>query len=314
MASSLALGVDIGGTSTKLGLVERSGTITAQYRLPTDAHGNDPDPFLTRLYAAIDGVLAQAGREIVGIGVSTHGEVDAERRGPIIAGNTPALRNVDLRGRLEARYHLPVVLNNDLTAHALGEYHYGCGRGVQRFMCMAMGTGLGAGVIVAGKPLIIDGGNSGNTGLVVIDPDGPADYNGIRGSAESLCGLPGIERLARERYGRAVTAREVISAARSGADPEAVAIMGQIGAYLGHTLAILSVIFYPHRIALTGGTTAAGAALLEPCRATFARLVGDFFRDIAANTGGHFREVEIVIGKCGSEAGLLGSVVELFAL
>jgi glucokinase len=179
-------------------------------------------------------------------------------------------------------------------------------------MCMAIGTGLGAAMIVDGKPLIIDGGNSGNTGLIVIAPDAPRDASKIRGSAEGLCGTAGIERLARERYGRPVSAHEVIAAARTGSDPVANAIMAQIGSWLGITLASLSVIFYPQRIALTGGTASAGAVLLDACCVRFDDLVGDFFRDLDANTGGHFHNVEIVLGKSGSSAGLLGAAVELF--
>ncbi|MFN8450426.1 MAG: ROK family protein [Anaerolineae bacterium] len=308
----LILGIDIGGTHTKLGLVQADGTVRSPGKIPTNATGSSPDPFFDRLFPAIDELVAAAGADLIGIGISAHGEVDRERRRPIIAGNTPALRNVDVRGAVERRYSLPVVMNNDLTAHALGEYYFGCGHGIERFMCLAIGTGLGAAVIVAGKPLIIDGGNSGNTGLIIIEPNAPRDSNGIRGSAEGLCGVRGIERLARERYGRAVSAHEVIAAARGGGDPVATAIMTQVGIWLGQTLASLSVIFYPHRIALTGGTASAGAVLLEACRSQFDDLVGDFFRDLAANTGGHFRDVEIVLGEGGGETGVVGAAVELF--
>lgn len=309
--SPIVLSVDIGGTSTKFGLVQPDGTVIQRGQIPTDAHGDSPDAFFARLFAALDPLARGAGNALLGIGISAHGEVDRERRRPIIAGNTPALRNVDVRGAFEKHYGLPVVMNNDLTAHALGEYHYGSGSGIERFMCLAMGTGLGAAMIVAGKPLIIDGGNSGNTGLIILDPRAPRDTNGIKGSAEGLCGVPGIERLARERYGRDVPAREVIAAARAGTDAAAVEIMAQIGTWIGQTLASLSVIFYPHRIAITGGTASAGDVLLNACRAQFDLLVGDFFRDLAANTGGHFRDVEIVLGK-GSDTGLLGAAVELF--
>ena len=308
----LVLAIDIGGSTTKLGLVSPEGKITSSGVFPTRASGSDPEPFFTQLFPAIQERIAAAGNALLGIGVSTHGEVDRERRGPIIAGNNPALRNVDIRGRLEARYGLPVALNNDLVAHALGEHHYGCGRGVERFMCMAVGTGLGAAMLVRGQPLIIDGGNSGNTGLIILDPDMPRDSNGIAGSAEGLCGVPGIERLASERYGRAVKASEVIAAARDSSDPIAEEIMSQIGSWLGQALTSLSVIFYPHRIALTGGTASAGPIFLDACRRRFAHLAGDFFRDIALNTGGHFRDVEIVLGERGAEAALLGASVELF--
>ena len=312
MSAPTVLGIDIGGTNTKLGLVTPDGAIRASGKIPTEARGDSPEPFFSRLFPALDQLLAEAQGDVIGIGVSAHGEVDKERRRPIIAGNTPALRNVDVRGRIENRYGLPVVMNNDLTAHALGEYFYGCGSGIERFMCMAIGTGLGAALIVDGVPLIIDGGNSGNTGLIILDPDAPRDSNGIRGSAEGLCGVRGIERLASARYGRPVRAHEIIAAADTGNDPVASEVMAQIGAWLGQTLASLSVIFYPQRIALSGGTAMAGAVLLDACRARFDDLVGAFFRDLAANTGGHFKDVEIVLGEGGGETGVLGAAVELF--
>jgi glucokinase len=312
MSSPNVLGIDIGGTNTKLGLVQPDGSIRASRKIRTEASGSSPDTFFSRLFVAMDDLLAAGQADVIGIGISSHGEVDRERRRPIICPNTPALRNVDLRGALEQHSGLPAVMNNDLTAHTLGEYFFGCGGGVERFMCMAIGTGLGAGMIVDGKPLIIDGGNSGNTGLIILEPTGERDSNGIRGSAEGLIGIPGIERLARERYGRPVTAHEVIAAAKNGADPTAEAIMAQIGTWLGQTLASLSVIFYPQRIALTGGTATAGAVLLDACRQQFDELVGDFFRDLAANTGGHFKDVEIVLGAGGSETGVKGAAVELF--
>lgn len=307
------LGIDIGGTNTKLGLVQPNGNIQLSRKIPTDAKRSSPDAFFSRLFAATDKLIESASDSaLLGIGISAHGEVDRERRRPIIAGNTPALRNIDVRGTIEAHYGLPVVMNNDLTAHALGEYYFGCGNGIARFMCMAMGTGLGAALIVEGKPLIIDGGNSGNTGLIILDPQAPRDSNGIRGSAEGLCGVPGIERLASEKYGKPVSAYDVITAARLGGDPIAAQIMTQIGVWLGQTLASLSVIFYPQRIALTGGTASAGTVLLEACQQQFDDLVGDFFRDLAANTNGHFKDVEIVLGEGGGETGLLGAAVEIF--
>jgi glucokinase len=308
----VVLAIDIGGTATKFGLVQSDGTIVHSSKIPTEAHGTTPDPFFARLFEALDPLVFNAGTRLIGIGISAHGEVDRERRRPIISGNTPVLRNVDVRGAIERHYGKPVVMNNDLTAHALGEYYYGSGSGIERFMCLAMGTGLGAAMIVEGKPLIIDGGNSGNTGLIILDPNAPRDSNGIKGSAESLCGLPGIERLARERYGWDVPAYEVIVGARDRTDARATEIMTQIGTWIGQTLASLSVIFYPHRIAITGGTSSAGTLLLDACRAQFDLLVGDFFRDLAVNTGGNFRDVDIVLGKGGGDTGMLGAAVEMF--
>lgn len=307
------LAFDVGGTNTKIGLIALDGSISHFRRIPTEASGHDPMPFVRRLIEELDALLTEASPfHVLGIGGSMHGEMDEARRGPVIAGNTPALRGFDMRGALEDRFKLPVTLHNDLTAHGLGEYHFGVGRGVRRFMCVAAGTGLGAVLLVDGAPFITQGGNSGNTGLIILDPDGPLDSNGIRGSAEALCGVPGIERLAAEHYGHSLTAHDVIARARDGDDPIATAIITQIGAWLGQMIASLSVIYYPHRVALTGGTSAAGSTLLEACRAEFERLVGVFFRDLAQNTAGQFQDVEIVLGEGGAETALKGAAVELF--
>jgi glucokinase len=310
----VALGIDIGGTHTKMGFVNQAGSITQPRTMPTDAHGTTPEPFLARLYGLLDAIMPSAPAQLAGIGVSMHGELDDELRGTVLGLNTPALCGVDLRGLLTERYHTRVIINNDLTAHTLGEYYFGCGQGVKRFMCLAVGTGLGAGVLVDGKPLLIDGGNSGNTGLVIIDPAAPIGANGLKGSAEDLCGVAGIERLALAHYGRPVAAHEVIAAARTGSDALAVAIMQQIGGYLGQTLATLSVIFYPHKIALTGGTTTAGDVLLLACRARFDELVGGFFRRIAALPWSHYQMPEIVRGAGGAASGILGATAELLGL
>ena len=309
-----ALGIDIGGTNTKMGLVDQTGDIRAFRTMPTDAHGDSPEPYLTRLYSLIDDVLSTDDDEILGIGVSMHGELNDEANGTVLGLNTPALIGVDLRGLLTERYQQKVMIYNDLMAHTLGEYYFGLGQGVKRFMCLAIGTGLGAGVLIDGKPLLIDGGNSGNTGLIILDPDQPIGANGIKGSAEELCGVSGIERLAKARYGRDMSAYEVIQSARDGNDPIAIEIMQQIGGYLGHTLASLSVIFYPHRIALTGGTAMAGDVLLEACRVRFDDLVGDFFRHISTLPNSHYQLANIVIGEGGATSGIQGATCELLGL
>ncbi len=308
---SLALGIDIGGSNTKLGLVSVRGELSAVRRMPTDARGDDPAPFINRLLPLIDEAMAEAARPVEGIGVSMHGAIDDERRGPIACNNTPALRGFDMRGMLEGRYGLPVVINNDLTAHSLGEYRFGCGRGAQRFMTLAIGTGLGASVIINGEPLRFGHGTAGDTGRLILEPGGPVDVYGVRGSAEALCGVPGVERLARERFGWEASAREVITAARERSDERAVAVIQQIGAWLGFALANLALIFYPDKVALTGGTAEAGAVLLEACRRRFDELLGDYYRIVAGLTHGVIPGVEIVLGG-GGETGILGSVVELF--
>ncbi len=199
-----------------------------------------------RIVAHAGEVMAQADLLLIGIGVSTHGFIDDARRGPLVCQNTPALTGVNLKGLLENHFHLPTIVNNDLTAHMLAEYTYGSGRGVRRFLCMALGTGLGAGVMLNGQPVRLIGGKPGDTGRIIIEPGAEETcVYGVRGSAEALIGTPHIERLAQRAYGRAVAAHEVIAAARDGSDATAVAIISQIGACLGQTLASLCSLFLP---------------------------------------------------------------------
>jgi glucokinase len=305
------LGIDVGGTDTKLGLVSASGDVSDFRRFPTDANGDSPDEFLQNLFSSVQELLVMGGQRIIGIGMSVHGYTDESRRGPILCFNTPALHGVDLKTPLENTFDLPVVINNDLTAHVLAEYTYGSGRGASRFLCLAIGTGLGAGVVVDGEPLRYVGGCAGDTGHVILEPGGPACSSGCRGCAEALCGVPGIERLALQAYGTPVAAHDVITAARRGDDARSISIMTQIGRYLGQTLASLSVIYLPERIALTGGTAEAGPMLLNAVQQQFEELVGDYHRTFARFGGDYYSGVEIVLGKTRGETGIVGAAVEL---
>ncbi len=310
--SVMAVGIDIGGSYTKIGLVTVSGEILASERLVTAARGKDAGPFLSDVMGQVRALMAVAPVVPIGIGISTHGYIDDQRRGPIICANTPALRGVNMRGLFETEFGLPVTVNNDLTAHALAEYHYGSGRGARRFLCMAIGTGLGAGVIINGQALRFIGGKAGDTGRVIVEPDGPPDVYGARGSAEALCGVPGIERLALQAYGHPVAAHEVIRAAREGSDSRAVQVIQQIGRYLGHALATLCSIYLPDRVALTGGTAEAGPVLLEACRCRFDELVADYHRALAEFAPDFYTGVEIVLGEMRGETGMVGAAVEIF--
>jgi len=306
--SAYAVGVDIGGTHTKLALVDARGKIAEFERIETSAFG-DPRPFLDELVRRIESLRGERQR-VIGIGLSVHGYIDAERKGPIVCPNTPALRGLDLRELMQESFGLPVAINNDLTAHALAEYEYGSGRGTRRFLCLAVGTGLGAGVIIDGEPLRYLGGCAGDTGHVVIKPGGPSCSMGCRGCAEALCGVAGVERLAKERTGLETPAHEVIARAREG-EPEAAAIVGQIGEWLGLTLATLCSIFLPERVALTGGIPEAGPALLEACEWRFRELVGLYHERTVEMAGQFYQGVELVQGEMPGQTGVVGAVVEL---
>jgi glucokinase len=306
-----ALGIDIGGTNVKLGIVRQDGDLMVFKRFPSEAQGSSAEIFISRLNDQVDRLIEQNRYPLVGIGVSTHGFLNVNHTAPIVCAATPALNRLDIPRWLGDKFGLPVSLHNDLIAHALAQYYYGVGRGVQRFMCLVVGTGLGSGVIIDGQPLMFIGGTTGDSGRLILMPGGPTCVYGVSGSAEAMCGTAAIERLALEHYGSAVPAHDVIAAAQRGDDPLALAIMDEIGAAVGWTIASLCAIFQPQRVALTGGIAEAGKALLEPVRRRYEELTINYNRILFESSAGMFGKAEIVLGEAREQSGLLGAVALL---
>lgn len=281
MTERRAIGVDIGGTNTKIALVGPEGAILRQTTLPTGAHG-DPTPFLETLVGVVGELVAE---EPCGIGLALPGIFAPDGRAVAFNPNTPALEGVDYFAWLK-RFGLPVRLEQDLNAPALAEYHFGAGRGARRLAVAAIGTGLGAAAMVDGELLRFAGNSAGDNGHIILDPGGPHCTARCSGCAEALIAAPAIERAAlrvlddpratalraEARAGR-IPARAVIAATRAG-DPLAGEIMGEIGRWLGQWLASLAPIFLPDRIVLCGGVSEAGEPLLRAAQARFFELAG----------------------------------------
>jgi glucokinase len=308
----VALGFDIGGSTTKIGLVSQRGEVSDFQEFTTDLKTGSLNAFIGKFLSKILSILENPGPQVIGIGGSFLGWINKERTGPIYTLNAPALHGLNLKKLLEDEFRLPVILHDDVTAHTLAEFAYGSGRGISRFMCLAMGTGLGAGVIIDGQPLKFTGGCTGDAGHIILRPGGPSCTSGCKGCGEALIGVAGIERVGRQLYKTHKPAYEIISRARTGSDPLAVRVMDEIGLYTGELLASLSAIFLPTRIALTGGTARAGEVLLKASRDRFEELVGDYHRTFSRLSNGEHPGVEIVTGTLQGETGVIGAVVEFF--
>ena len=308
----VALGFDIGGSTTRVGLISQSGRILAVEKFPTDVESSGLDNFLAEFLEMLRDMLRRASQPVVGIGGTFLGWIDEARSGPYLCINAPTLHGLNLRNILEKQFELPVHLIDDSNAHALAEYHFGVGQGCRRFMNLAMGTGLSAAVILYGEPLQFTCGCVGDTGHLILRPGGPSCSAGCKGCAEAFIGVAGIERLALEKYGFSVTARQVIEHACAGDDHIAAAVITEVGGYVGELLASLSHIFLPERISLSGGTSNAGQILLDAVRERFEYLVGDYHRLYASRASGYYDGVEIVLGKLKEETGLIGATIGLF--
>jgi glucokinase len=313
MASACAIGVDIGATHTKIGLVEPPGRLLDLLVIPSNLKGRDPAHFLSAAFVAVAGLAG--GRRLGGIGISLCSLINQEHTGALLSVNAPALNGLDIQAAFAGRFGVPVCVINDVNAFALAEHRLGAGRGVERLLCLGLGTGLAIACILDGRVIETWGGVAADVGRLILDPGSEYRCNGgVHGSAEALCGTAHIERLAHRAYGRAATAREVIAAAREGQDPLAARILAEIGAHAGHLLAILSPVFFPQRILITGGTAEAGEPLFAAARERYADLIGAYMADLYALEGGERRPVEIVKGALGPEAAVIGAVLGFFAL
>jgi len=307
--SRFAIGIDIGATYTKIGLVDASGILLAHQVIASNLKASSPQPFLEQAYAIVADYLAE--QAVSGIGVALCGLVNEAHTGSFLSVNAPALDGLDIQAAFAQRFGLPVRVINDVAAHALAEYHFGAGCGVRRLLVLALGTGLCVAMLYDGRFVENWGGVTADAARVILDPASPYTCQaGVRGSAEALLGTAYIEAEAAALSGiPGRRAHELIASACQGDDPIASQVLAQVGAHAGHLLALLSPVFFPQRILVTGGTAEAGDALFIPMRQRYQELIGTYLMEIARLETGVARPVEIVKGALGPEAAALGAAL-----
>ncbi len=276
------LGVDIGGTSTKAGVVSRAGEVGLVDSIPTS--GPDPAAFADEVCALIERV--RENRQLGGLGLAVAGFVNADRSRMVYNPNIAWLENYPIRDHVAGHFNMPVALvalEVDSNAACMAEYRFGAGRGSRRFLCLVAGTGLGVGMAIDGTPLRFAYECLGDIGHIIIQPDGPLCACGGRGCAEALISAPRLAEEYREARGISseISLRDVISAAKEG-DDVAKSILGRAGEWIGIAAASMANIFFPDRIAITGGLSAAGDLLLKPANEAFERSASEFSRSRAA--------------------------------
>jgi glucokinase len=175
--SRYALGIDIGGTNTKIAFVSGEGEVVSSHSIPTDLSGG-VDAFLDRVAGGVE--------EASVVGVSVAGFVNDERTRMIYNPNLPELENYPLKEGLEARFGRSVTLDADSNSACFGEHRVGMGVGSRRFLCLVLGTGAGGGMIIDGQIVRLAHGGLGDLGHVIVKPGGPACSGGCRGCLEAM--------------------------------------------------------------------------------------------------------------------------------
>lgn len=267
-------GVDVGGTTVKLGLFTQDGTLVEKWEIPSRTeHGGEAIlPDIAEAVAACAARHAIADADLLGIGIGVPGPVAAD-------GTVNRCVNLNwgvfnLHNALGALTGLRVCAGNDANCAALGEYWKGGGVGSASALFVTLGTGIGGGVILDGKVLSGAHGVGGEIGHITVSaPDKHPCTCGKRGCIEQYASANGIVRVTRERLAAGdaptalrdcenVTCKDVFSAAEGG-DTFAIATLEQVFDYLGEALASACCVCDPERIILGGGVSKAGAYLLD---------------------------------------------------
>lgn len=278
--TEIAVGIDIGGTNTRIGLVDRQGKVLLQDVLGT--HDYDAFPlFLDALVEKIRGSLHKCGADcrLVGIGVGApkanyfHGTIEN-------AANLPWKEIIPFSELMKKRFPVPVVLTNDANAAAVGEMVYGGARGMKNFVVLTLGTGLGSGFVVDGKLMYGEYGFAGELGHTSVLP-GISHREctcGLKGCLETYISATGIKRTLlkimadsispsplRDVSFNQLNAKMIYDAARKG-DPIATQAFARTGQMLGIKLADVVAHTNPEAIFLFGGLAEAGDLLFEPAK------------------------------------------------
>ena len=305
------LGVDIGGTKVIAATVSADGEVGPLARRSTPGRRVEVALVEDALTEAIH--EAAAGRPIAGVGIAAAGFVDATGERVMFAPHLP-WRNDPTRSRLEARWGVPVALDNDANCAARAEIALGAARGVADVLMITLGTGIGGAVVLGGTLLRGRNGMAGEFGHMQVVPDGRGCECGGTGCWEQYSSGNALVRYARGRIlqSYAGTTRldeltggdpsaltgPMITAAAHGGDRIALDAFDEIGEWLGVGIANLVAALDPELVVVGGGVSAAGDLLLEPARAALEQsLVGSRHRAIPA----------VVRGAFGPESGVVGA-------
>lgn len=279
MKKEVALGIDIGGTNTAFGFIDRDGNYIADGNILTGKH-EDVNDYLKELYYEVDQIYdtIRDKYELIGIGIGApNGNY---YKGSIeFAPNLPWHDAIPLCDMIREFYpELPVCLTNDANAAAIGEMVYGGAKGMKDFIMVTLGTGLGSGFVANGQLIYGHDGFAGELGHIIVSPEGRQCGCGRKGCLETYVSATGVKRtvykmLAKYTYPSELrsipfdqmNAKIVSEAARKG-DMIAINTFKYTGKMLGEALANMVAITSPEAIFLMGGLAQAGDLLFEPTK------------------------------------------------
>ncbi|MCC7401694.1 MAG: ROK family protein [Chitinophagaceae bacterium] len=277
---SLAIGIDVGGTNTKYGIVDQQGNILSQSEMKTEAF-ETPELFVDGLYAMLKPMMdsSPAGSQIKGIGIGAPN--GNPFRGTIeYAPNLRWKGVIRLCDIMSKKFNLASVINNDAKAAAIGEMTYGAARGMKDFIMITLGTGVGSGIVINGNVVYGHDGFAGELGHSTIRPGGRKHWGtGMHGSLECYASATGIAITANEmldenpeieslmrQYSREEINSKIVTECALKGDELANNVYQYTGQILGEALANFIMFSSPEAIFLFGGVIKAGDLILKPTK------------------------------------------------
>lgn len=290
MPPDSVIGVDVGGTKILAGTVSRDGSVGRSIEIDTPTDG--PEPFFDALHTVITQLLPEGGAA-VGIGIPMN--IDRRTGIALQAANLP-LRSLDVAERVRSRFRVPVGLENDGNATALAEWRCGAARGTTDVVVLALGTGVGGGLVLGGR--LFRGW--AEIGHVVVEADGPRCQGNCHGHGhlEQLVSGEAATRAAREIWDDDEADSHRLVREAEGGDVRAVAALERIGHLLGLAIGSLWNVFSPDVVVVGGGFGAAAWPLLR--ESTFAGAQREALRPAD-------EDIRIVPAELGDDAGLVGA-------
>ncbi|GAA4725884.1 ROK family glucokinase [Brevibacillus fulvus] len=313
MEVSAIVGVDVGGTAIKMALLSPAGEILHQFQQPTPVAQGE-DGVIEKINNLVDKLLQETQTDkasLAGIGIGVPGPIDAET-GIVQQAVNLGWKNTRLKEKLEKLAHVPVFVENDANAAALGEMWRGAGQGTKDLVVLTLGTGVGGGIIANGKIIHGVNGVGGEIGHMTMEPTGGPQCNcGKTGCLENYASATAIIRegtLAAEagkskpladllQKNGQLRAKDIFDAAMAG-DETSIAIVDQAAFYLGLACSHLANLLNPGKIVIGGGVSLAGEFLFSRIRQHFRRYVA--FPFVAESC-------QILPATLGNDAGVIGA-------
>lgn len=314
----IAVGVDLGGTAIKSGLVNARGKILRDTSVPAEAN-QGPTHVIQQISRSIHQLIDGSSykkKEFVGIGVGSPGSVDLDGGTVKYPPNFPGWAVVRLGDALGKEFGLHIEVDNDANAAAVGEAKFGAGVGHKDFIMVTLGTGVGGGLILGGKLFRGPLGGAGELGHMTIDYNGPLCNCGNRGCVEAYVGAKylvqrAIEKVKGKRNSKILalvkgdTTRidpKIVSLAAQKGDPIAIEVLAETGKYLGIGLANVVNLLDVRLVIIGGGIARAGKPLFKSVRESVKKHV---LKPLSEG-------LEVLPAKLGNSAGILGAAALVF--